>query len=197
MLKECITCGKTFEIIVRTSQDKRRKNCSDKCISKSKTGEGNPAYSHGHSKRGQRSREYSIWAGMKARAYANDNYHKKYYKDIDVCDRWMNSFESFLDDMGECPEGCTLDRIDNKGDYEPSNCRWATHKQQMANTRRTVNINAAGKVFNMSEWTRILGFAPGKLSRLKAQGCNLDEFVEDFIRRYNLDIDKIILHHRK
>jgi len=65
--------------------------------------------------------------------------HKSYLfyggRGITVCDRWVNSFELFLEDMGERPDGMTLDRIDPNGNYEPNNCRWADDKTQRHNQR--------------------------------------------------------------
>ncbi|MEU8756220.1 hypothetical protein AB0C88_37610 [Streptomyces chartreusis] len=72
------------------------------------------------------------WQKMKQRCSTG-----KYAKlGVTVCDRWLNSFENFLADMGERPDGKTLDRIDPYGHYEPNNCRWASADQQQQNTRR-------------------------------------------------------------
>lgn len=83
-----------------------------------------------------------------------------------MCERWLNSFENFLEDMGKAPSNKhSVDRIDNNGDYEPSNCRWATHKEQMSNTRATKLIELDGRVETQEEWGRITGL--GGLTILK------------------------------
>lgn len=82
--------------------------------------------------------EHGIWHGMR---YRCNNLDDPYYggRGISVCERWENSFEAFLEDMGSCPDpSCmSIDRIENDGNYEPGNCRWATRAQQMKNTRRS------------------------------------------------------------
>jgi len=93
---------------------------------------------HGHSPRGGKlSPTYLTWQGMKGRCLRKTDsaYHRYGARGITVCARWRDSFEAFLDDMGERPEGLTIDRIDNDGHYEPGNCRWVTPKQQMTNQR--------------------------------------------------------------
>lgn len=77
---------------------------------------------------------HKTWASMLCRCRAKKGYKYKIYgsRGITVCDRWKD-FKNFLADMGERPPGKTLDRINNDGNYEPSNCRWATNKEQQAN----------------------------------------------------------------
>lgn len=83
-----------------------------------------------------KTRTYRLWGAMKSRCV-----HSMYYTGVSVCPSWAQSYEAFVADMGECPEGLTLDRIDNTKGYEPGNCRWATMKEQVRN-RRTNKLNA-------------------------------------------------------
>jgi hypothetical protein len=99
---------------------------------------------------------YRSWQKMRDRCSNPKNDHWKLYggRGIVVCERWRDSFENFLADMGTRPAGCTLDRFPNRdGNYEPGNCRWATSQQQGRNTRRCRPITAFGETKLMVEWS--------------------------------------------
>lgn len=113
---------------------------------------------------------YEIWKTMRQRCVNPRN--RKFWlyggRDITVCDRWLKSFANFLNDMGECPSGYSIDRVDNDGNYEPANCRWATRKQQARNTRLNRMITFGGHTRCLTEWAEIIGIAQATLRyRLK------------------------------
>lgn len=132
---------------------------------------------HGHAKDGQQSRTYKSWSEMRYRCQNKYNKAYPYYggRGITVCKRW-NIFINFLTDMGECPEGMSLDRIDNNGNYEPSNCKWSTRKQQQRNIRSNRTLTYKGITMCLSEWSEYLGISQNTLtSRLVNQGWPVEK----------------------
>lgn len=111
-----------------------------------------------HSTHGKtKSRVYVIWKAMRRRCQNPASVEYKNYggRGIKVCKRWQ-TFEKFLADMGEPPAGFTIERINNEGDYKPSNCKWASYKEQLNNTRSNRFIEAFGKRKTLTQWSEEL-----------------------------------------
>lgn len=113
---------------------------------------------------------HQSWTAMIARCHNPNtiNYINYGGRGISVCERWRTSFDAFLEDMGERPEGMTLDRIDNEGNYNPGNCRWATKREQFANRRVTRHLEAGGIKKPITEWAEELGVSP-KVIKLRLE----------------------------
>jgi hypothetical protein len=102
------------------------------------------------------------WSDMKQRCYnENTNQYKNYGgRGISVCDRWRTSFDCFLSDMGVKLDGMSIERIDVNGNYEPSNCRWATTIEQQNNRRDCVFLTHGDKTMTVEQWSRELCIHP-------------------------------------
>jgi hypothetical protein len=96
-----------------------------------------------------------------------------------MCDRWCNSFENFLDDMGRKPSPeLSIDRIDNDGDYEPGNCRWAPLSVQAGNRRNNLVFEYLGRRYTCSEAARAFGLKPHTLADRLRKGWLVADAIE-------------------
>jgi len=135
---------------------------------------------HGHSKNGVRSPEYRTYYGMLARCH-NPNikaYHWYGARGIIVCDRWRESFTSFLSDMGERPSRHhSLHRIDNDGPYSPENCKWVERDVQSANTRAVHLLEYKGQRLPISGWARKVQVKAHTISARLGRGWTESEAI--------------------
>ena len=132
-VRSCGCSWKSAEASIRTTQAKTK---------------------HGHAKHRKVTKEYRAWSGMKRRCLnpSAPYFHAYGGRGISVCQRWLDSFEAFLEDMGTAGPGNSLERIDVNGNYEPGNCKWIPVEKQCLNTRRTRLVTAFGETKPVSEW---------------------------------------------
>lgn len=136
-------------------------------------------------------RTHTSWVSMKTRCLNKNckGYPSYGGRGISICDRWLNSFVSFMEDMGERPEGTSLDRYpDNNGNYEPSNCRWATSSQQSRNKRTSLVAVVGGEQTHLVDVAAQAGLGTGTLySRVfKNPDLTFDVIAEDAVLRPGL-----------
>lgn len=131
---------------------------------------------HRHQKSG--TRLYNIWQNMKNRCYkeTDKRYHRYGGRGIIVCEEWqgVDEFLKWASETGY-KDNLTIDRIDNDGNYEPSNCKWSTLKEQSNNRRTTHKITYQNKTQSLKEWTEELGLNYGTVHSRLVRGCPLEK----------------------
>lgn len=164
-------CGSVCKNTTAKLQSGERKSC----------GCDKTATIRAHTKHGHYNHPlFLTWYNMVARCTKPTHPAYKSYggRGISVCDRWLTSFDAFVADMGPKPESAPeIDRIDNNGNYCPENCRWATRRQNVSNTRRTVFLSFRGKTMTQTEWAAEIGVAPHTISRRRRLGKPIEEVL--------------------
>lgn len=150
-------CGKRLIMIVGNVKSNKSKSCG--CFNDAVRGKC--LVKHGQCRIRNRTAEYRTWCNIRDRCHRETSNCFEFYggRGIKVCDRWLNSFEAFFEDMGQRPQGTSIDRIDNNKGYEPGNCRWATRQEQGRNKRSNVLMTIDGVTKCRGEWATCDGAA--------------------------------------
>lgn len=150
-------CGITQELRAFDLIRGKSKMCRSCGLSVAKKG-------HGASSKAERDLTYSSWMHMISRCYnvLNKDYKNYGARGIEVCQEWLDSYESFLMAMGSCPgPGFTIDRIRVNGNYEPDNCKWSTTEEQNKNKRSNIRITLDEDTKVLSDWIKEKGITNG------------------------------------
>jgi hypothetical protein len=151
---------------------------------------GKSFFIHGGSVNGKQSVEYRAYIKLKQRCYNKNN--KKYpiygARGITVCDRWLQSYSNFLEDMGKRPENKTsIDRIDVNGNYCPENCRWADIEMQSCNKQNTVYLEYNGEKIHQAKFARMLNVNAHSVEYHLKKGKNAYQIIEHFKLKENVN----------
>ncbi len=144
---ECLcVCGKTATVHRYDLIKSHTQSCG--CLQQEATAAASRTHGLTHTP------TYNSWYAMRQRCHykGSISYPRYGARGIKVCKRWRDSFKNFITDMGTRPKGYYLDRIDNSGDYTPSNCKWSTKKDQARNRRTSRMITAFGKTKCIAAW---------------------------------------------
>jgi hypothetical protein len=166
-------CGTSKVVIGSDLRRGKIRSCG--CILRELKKTGDLRRTHGASN----TPEYRTWSSMINRCNnpKTSYFHRYGGRGIAVCSRWRESFENFFVDMGTRPPGKTIDRIRVDGNYEPSNCRWATALEQAANTSVAVMLTARGKTQPTGVWAREVGISQACIRYRLSKGLSHEEAI--------------------
>lgn len=181
-LCEC-SCAEHNKVVVSGNHLRSGRSTSCGCFSKEYTTTRNTT--HGDTK----TRLYNIWSGMKKRCYnVNDPKYNNYGgRGIIICDEWKDDFVKFKSwafDNGY-QDGLTIDRINNDGNYEPSNCKWSNFVEQNNNRRSNKNITFNGETHNLKQWCNKLSLPYSPIQLRLARGWTIEDAFTIPIRKTN------------
>lgn len=166
-------CGKEHNVDCGNLANNNTKACPS-CAAKARSA---------HRKKPHRKhRVRNVYFTMIARCKNKNNKSYKSYggKGVKVCDRWLDSLDNFVEDMGLPKDGQSIDRINVHGNYEPSNCRWVSAVTQANNKANTKRYLYRGELLTMAQWARRLNIPYDRLkNRLKVQGLDFDKAVSN------------------
>jgi hypothetical protein len=163
-------CGTERSVIYNSLAKGRSKSCGCQSVSamvKSLTKHGMAG-----------TKTYKSWHAMIQRSQGKGGHESYVDRGIDICPEWM-MFENFLKDMGERPDGKTLDRIDNSKGYWPWNCRWATNEQQMNNRDNSRFVVVDGQKMTLPQVSKAYGVGLSKLRHCIRKGQSINEAMQD------------------
>lgn len=176
---ECLCdCGNTTIVFASNLLGGKTRSCGcfmDECAKAGKV-------RHGYSKR----KEYKAWLSIKERCYNSKNKCYNHYggRGINMHNAWKESFVEFFAYIGEAPSSHhSIDRIDNNGNYEPGNVRWATQREQVRNTRRNHILEAFGKRQCLSDWAKDIGISARNLYIRLNKGWDVERALSTPPRR--------------
>lgn len=171
-------CGNITDVAGSSLRSGNTKSCG--CLHKEKMSILKKIHGLRHSS------EYYSWSAMRSRCSNPKNIRYKNYggRGIKVCDEWLNDFVQYYKDMGPKPSPKhSIDRINNDGDYEPRNCRWATRNEQQRNTGQNVWLTYKGETKTQSEWSKELGMTRTTIRVKLKKGQSAEEILSHPVRK--------------
>lgn len=144
--------------------------------------------------------EYYSYCQMKSRCLNPNHDHYRNYggRGITICERWLNSFIHFIDDMGAKPsKGYSLERRQTNGNYEPDNCKWATLEEQSNNTTKSLFLEYNGDRLTMAQWARKIGINRQTLHERFKRGYSTEQIIEKSINNKTHLLKRKYKNHEK